>query len=270
MPTVPASFDFPKWDTRWHWQSQLHYHLLQEQQGSTKYRSAEINRIRNRLSRDTTVPLTYLGQIYLQELPCLRAECGLPGNGVLLFFYDLVNDPGGYKASSKGAWRCIYLDNRIEQLQPANKDDYGGELFPHCGLCFTEEWMLGIPEFKFEETNQYQIDWGELTTVLEKQFGVKVATVACGVEHRLFGYDGPMQESMERMCQLRFHGIEGYSKQSEPIESGVKDWQLLLQLDSDVSVDWQFGDSGRLYFWIRQQDLQKHDFSKIWFEMQCA
>lgn len=90
--------------------------------------------------------------------------------------------------------RCIYLEDRAEQFQPAGKDDYSGESFPHCRLYFEEEWVLGVPEFKFEEAGQCRIDWGELTTVLEEQLGIKVATVACGVGHRLLGYGGPMQD----------------------------------------------------------------------------
>ncbi|MEM9093270.1 MAG: DUF1963 domain-containing protein [Cyanobacteria bacterium P01_F01_bin.53] len=35
-------------------------------------------------------------------------------------------------------------------------------------------------------------------------------------------------------------------------------------------MNWEWGDSGRLYFWIRKQDLVKRDFSNIWCEMQCS
>lgn len=54
------------------------------------------------------------------------------------------------------------------------------------------------------------------------------------------------------------------------MEKGAEDWQLLLQIDSDEeNLGAMWGDCGRVYFWIRQQDLQKRDFSNVWLVLQC-
>nr|WP_193859017.1 YwqG family protein [cf. Phormidesmis sp. LEGE 11477] len=269
-PDVPPSFSLPAWDARLYWESQLQ-ETRADQYMAESYRRDRITQLQTKLSQDTVEPLTYLGQIHLRELSSIATTCGLPSDGVLLFFYDLINYPGGYEVSSKGAWRCVYLDATEElAVKPISKNEYKGELFPHCSLSFEEEWMISLPGPELKDVSEDIQYWQRLIEVLKEEFGIRLPTVACSIEHRLLGYDGPMQEPMERLCQLRFNGISGYAKQSPSIEKGVEDWQLLLQIDSDDKVGWEFGDTGRLYFWIRQQDLAKHDFSKIWCEMQCA
>ena len=271
LPKAPPSFEFPKWDITPYLQSKLKYY--QTKKFNSFYPDEQIAKIQQRSEGDTIVPLTYFGQIHLDEIPQSNSLLNLPKTGVLYFFYDFVNVPPGRRPSSRGGWRCIYLDVSSNELESANDYCESCEIFPHRSLTFSLEWMFGAPEYKAEEILGYQISDQELRWLcfeLRKQFEIYQPTVACEIEHRLFGYPGIIQEPMERMCQLSFHGIEGYAKQSEEIENGVKDWLLLLQLDSDDNLDWQFGDTGRIFFWIRQQDLEKQDFSNIWCEFQSA
>lgn len=96
------------------------------------------------------------------------------------------------------------------------------------------------------------------------------------VQHRLLGYPQNIQDSMERECQLASHGVycggpDGYQGElAALLEPGAADWRLLLQVDSDEeSLGWLWGDSGRIYFWIRQQDLKALQFDKAWLILQC-
>jgi len=92
----------------------------------------------------------------------------------------------------------------------------------------------------------------------------------------LFGSPMEVQNPMEEMCQLCFHGFDAveYDMNFDPevahLKEGVKDWQLLLQLDCDGNLDWMWGDAGMVYFWIRSQDLEPQNFSNVWCEMQCS
>ena len=43
-----------------------------------------------------------------------------------------------------------------------------------------------------------------------------------------------------------------------------------LQLDSDDAAKMMWGDAGRLYFWIRDQDLRERRFDKTWMIYQCG
>ena len=75
------------------------------------------------------------------------------------------------------------------------------------------------------------------------------------------------------MCRsngLYCSDASGYKDpRAKELESGAKDWRLLLQIDSDDKASMMWGDSGRLYFWIRQDDLQNKRFEKTWVILQC-
>lgn len=67
---------------------------------------------------------------------------------------------------------------------------------------------------------------------------------------------------MQLECQLASNGIyvgdsSGYNHpKRRALENGATDWQLLFQIDSDEKgLGTMWGDVGRVYFWIRQQDL---------------
>ena len=51
--------------------------------------------------------------------------------------------------------------------------------------------------------------------------------------------------------------------------AGRGDWRLLLQLDSDATANMMWGDSGRLYLWIRHEDLEVRRFDRCWVLVQC-
>jgi len=66
---------------------------------------------------------------------------------------------------------------------------------------------------------------------------------------------------MELECQRAVSPSEGGARAS--------DWRLLLQLDTDEEAGMMWGDTGRLYFWVREQDARAGDFSRTWTILQC-
>lgn len=70
------------------------------------------------------------------------------------------------------------------------------------------------------------------------------------------------------------HKIGGYAyfTQSDPrYNLGLSDdWLLLLQLDTDDSVDMMWGDCGVANFFIKKQDLLNKDFSNILYNWDCC
>jgi uncharacterized protein YwqG len=268
-PEVPPGFKMPTWDTAPYLYSKLQY--LQTNNYNPHYQQTAIAKIQNLLEENTVRPLTYLGQIFLEELPEVIGTMHLPRTGILYFFYDLDNSPPGWRSSSRGGWRSIYVNaspNEVEKLT-----EYGDTqaLFPHSSLTFTLEWMFCIPEHMTSKVEHISDqDLSNIIRELEMGFSIRTRWGPCSKEHRILGYPNTIQDEMERMCQLRFNGIDEDEDQSEEIESGVEDWQLLAQFDSDDNIGWQFGDSGTLFFWIRKQDLELEDFSNVWFDFQSA
>ena len=66
--------------------------------------------------------------------------------------------------------------------------------------------------------------------------------------------------------------LEGEAaKKSEALNGQESEWKLLFQMDSFMAGSFEliFGDSGRIYFYIRQQDLENRDFDKVWLILQC-
>lgn len=84
---------------------------------------------------------------------------------------------------------------------------------------------------------------------------------------RILGYASLIQNGIAEACESRAQEEkqQTYSKES------AREWILLLQLNciEEEEVDIPFGDCGSLYFYIRQRDLERRDFSQIQFELQC-
>ena len=95
--------------------------------------------------------------------------------------------------------------------------------------------------------------------------------------HKLLGYPDPVQNEMQTECQLVSNGIycgdaDGYrSARAEALRPGAADWRLLLQVDSEEDrAGMMWGDVGRVYFWIRDQDLRMRNFDAVWCILQCC
>jgi uncharacterized protein YwqG len=94
--------------------------------------------------------------------------------------------------------------------------------------------------------------------------------------HRCGGNPHEIQGDMRLECQLVTNGLycgdpSGYQDpRRKLLEPGAADWELLLQIDSDPDrLGWLWGDNGRVYFWLRRQDLATLDCENAWAILQC-
>lgn len=200
----------------------------------------------------------------LMKLPRL-AGLPLPRTGWLTFFYDATEQSAwGFDPTQRDAWRVVYSVDAQPRPAPG-----GTETLPEVALAAVEELTAPDP---FEDVLKglHQTERDGLFA-----FGDALPPVS-EPAHRIGGWPGLVQNSMWLGVQLASNGIyvggpEGYTDSRVPdLAQGAGDWRLLLQIDSDDDASMMWGDVGRLYFLIREDDLESSAFDRCWFELQCS
>ena len=214
-------------------------------------------------------PLAFLCQLDLSQIRSANGPDWLPGDGSLLFFYDAEEQPWGFDPADRGSWAVIHL--------PSGQPPDATEATPGPG--FPEKRLIAHSSQNLPQANSDRIgiDLQELSDrEFDSLFDASDAQYGSLPAHQVGGYASPIQgDDMELEAQLVSNGIycgdpEGYQgPRAEDLKSGAEDWVLLLQLDSDDDVDMMWGDGGRLYFWIREQDARRADFGNVWLVLQC-
>ena len=197
-------------------------------------------------------PMSFVGQINLANLPDFESRTLLPQSGVLYFFSaygwgDKI--PWDYETTDELS-KVIYWDGETSHLKTTYSDHYV-EKFTQTVIEFQP--ILTLPDyqdqerpelrpfdFDSEEYRRYELSWLLREVYSDYYFNHS--------PHQMLGYPKVEQNSFR-----------------EPDEI------LLLQVGSDVSLDssqFEWGDGGRIYFLIREEDLRNRDFDKVrsWFE----
>lgn len=217
-------------------------------------------------------PLAFLAQIDISEVAREHLPAWMPKEGQLYFFYDKEQATWGFDPADRGSWRVIYTkeaaSDLIESPVPDGAED---DLYNSISLHFKEvvsrpDWQrlgIGAHEMSDEDFNDY-IEWS-------------TAPLGDDPRHQMFGNPIPVQgDEMELECQLVSNGVycgnpEGYhSSRAAELAEGAGNWRLLLQLDSDDGAGMMWGDLGSLYFWVREEDARRADFTNVWMILQCG
>lgn len=245
LPDVPQDFVWPKWKPA--------------VDKSSQYSSP----------RPTTpAPLGFIAQIDLSAIE--HFDNSLPSTGWLYFFYDRYSEPWGFDPNDRGSCRVLYSNViRTDLARAEAPEDAEYEHFAApCRLEIWPEMTLpnSLPEINYG-TAEYD-SYHELCESLNNS--------SDGIIHRLLGYPQLIQNPMELECQLASNGIDrghpSYYQNEEMLEHQKRagDWILLLQIDSDEEPGWMWGDVGRIYFWIKKQDLKELNFDDVWLVLQCS
>lgn len=214
-------------------------------------------------------PLSLIAQLDLAEMRAAGSPDWLPAEGKLLFFYDLELSSWGFDPNDAGSAMVRY--ETVMGGDAAEPDDLPAtKRFGAYPIRFVADVSLPSEE-------RLTIDWKTLSAQEQGKLEAAVeAATPAEPAHQVGGYPLTVQgDSMELECQLVTSGVyagnsKGYSKSNvEAAKPGSADWRLLLQLDTDDTAGMMWGDAGRLYFWIREQDARAGDFSKTWTILQC-
>jgi uncharacterized protein YwqG len=212
-------------------------------------------------------PLSFLGQMRIDQLHTDH-ELPVEKGCLLAFFYDLEQQPWGYDPADRGSCHVIQTD---PHSAIAVDDPVGTVGFPAHELTPIEEATFpDLAEPVVEHI--YSADIEAARAYWEALDDARTSEPI----HRMFGWSDLIQNPMQLECQLASHGIyvgnpEGYrDPRVEPLRAGAADWLLLLQVDTDEAVGWMWGDLGRIYFWITEQDLRAGRFENVWLIFQCS
>jgi len=216
-------------------------------------------------------PQAFLAQIDLAELHAAHASF-LPSEGQLHFFYDQHQGVWGFDPKDAGGWHVHYSRDPHGTLRerPAPDALAAGARFAPFPVAPHVISVLPGPDRLPPEVFDRERDGDAYEALRSAAFGRDR-------RHQLLGYPTPVQnDAMELECQLASNGVyvgnsAGYQDpRAEALTPGAADWRLLLQLDSDDTPGFMWGDAGTLYFWIREDDARRADFSKTWLVFQCA
>lgn len=218
-------------------------------------------------------PQAFLLQL---DLAVLRRNGGpdwLPEHGALFFFYDAEQSTWGFDPADRGSWRVIH-DPQGFAARPRT---------PPSGLpddaVYRKRALGGRPDRSRPDAELMGLPWPDVDT---PEYGAYEARLTANAPrnapwHQVGGHPAAIQDSgMALECQLASNGVyvggpEGYaSSKRKQLEAGAKDWRLLLQVDSDDDAGMMWGDVGRLYFWIREDEARRGDFAGTWMVLQCS
>ena len=213
----------------------------------------------------TNKSLSFIGQLNCAELNAHHKENLLPEEGLISFFYCSNQEAWGFDPKDADRFKVIYSES-IENLERLEypKDLEEQSIFRSNKLKLDES--LSIPGWEHHSINGVFTD-DEIDDYIE---------ISSGFEHQILGYADAIQGPMELECQLVTNGLfcgdpSGYEDpRREELESGKDDWILLFQVNSDEeNSGMMWGDEGKLYFWIKKQDLKDRNFDDCWFVLQC-
>jgi len=230
--------------------------------------------------RNRAWPLSFVAQIDFAELHIVHALDGFPPAGRLLLFCDPFDWPWG-ESEDQARARVVFTAEPAERLQrrrapPEFAGPEAREVMPR-GFVFKPRalrptaWLLPPPlgsrqlhRLSAEDSSAwkhngpvfaaYRRFWDNLFARHPDVFAEQGEMI-----HQVGGTAFPIQEPVEAEA-AKFAG---------DAPTLADNWQLILQISTDIDAGMEWGDTGRLYLSARRQDLIARRFDRCWMVMQC-
>lgn len=223
--------------------------------------------------------LSFLGQVNLREVKMFDELDLLPQNGLLYFFFNLDSVDDGKVIFSKE-------ESDLEKASPPEefkeqKKTFWKQLFTGK----SKKWILKESQVKIY--TEYHIpSWDSLP--LEKIYQethTDIKPIDAFIEsvfedvyeegetettsnHHLIGHYNGIQNEFHELNFLDKGTSDSEHLTLEDINNALK-WKLLFQFDSDDHLDVSWGDWGRVYFFIHEDDLKNQNFDNIKIVADC-
>lgn len=210
---------------------------------------------------------SFIAQVDLAALEPIE-RLPLPASGSLFFFCDTIYIPAGYDPGDSDGFKVIYSESPLSEnaLRPTPRGLSGDQVFKGFGL--TPRYELMPPVWRGDAIKDLKLTESDLDKYASV-FDIDQTT------HRIGGYPEIIQhDDLEMTAEVVSHGIRGdldaESVRRRGWDKGVADWRLLLQIDSQEEAGMMWHDVGRLFFMIREMDLENFRFDQAWMDMQCS
>jgi uncharacterized protein YwqG len=215
-------------------------------------------------------PLSFLCQIDLACLPNDDSFPEHPKSGFLFFFCDKEQRAWGFDPNDLGSHKVIYVESGLgrNETEVSAKIDPNNE-YKEKYVNFSK--ITTYPDWSDERIKKLNLNNSQFEKYLE------LCSSAFGSlpHHQYFGYQNPVQSNdMDLECQLVTNGLycgnpSGYNDpRRKVLEQGRDKWTLLLQIDSEDENGMMWGDLGKLYYWIKRDDLKNGNFDNVWVILQ--
>ncbi|MCP2169833.1 YwqG family protein [Goodfellowiella coeruleoviolacea] len=228
-------------------------------------------------------PLNFLALVDCAEITALDESIGLPRTGFLNFFCGAGNDhPWGLDPDEADGWRVIHTSAADAVDTPAPDGAWVTPAHPMrltpSGPEIGDAFLAGYDSYPDEEESELPAEARERLDALVTawaEVGLTSVWRPSGPAHQIGGWPEPVQEMPWRDAQFAASGVNTNKRDYyrdpgfDEVVRGIPEWRLLLQVDTDSTLDWQWGDFGRLYFVIRADDLRAGDFGRVWMTGQC-
>ncbi len=205
-------------------------------------------------------PLPFVAQINLLDVAPYDIDHIFPNEGIVYFFFDVdtfFNDWDRHQTT----WHVWYT-NSPSTLHCTTLPEMILEKRSYHASKVTCSLEITLPDYsQYDEKASERLGLSRKLTDEEEQAYYEIQAQISGTAgatrhtpiHRLLGHADTVQWDM-----------------SDQLPGPATVWQLLLQVDSDdvPATDW--GDTGRIYYWIRREDLQRRDFSQVQLILQST
>jgi uncharacterized protein YwqG len=216
------------------------------------------------------VPLSFVAQVNLADVTSLDMGGLLPTSGLLSFFYESSQSVWGFDPADRGGWAVLFTPAGVPIAHRAAPSGIPNDArYGRRGLRVDAETTYA--PWEFAEVASLGLSRDELFAYAQALGDGEDLPV-----HRLLGDPQPIQGDMQLECQLVSNGLycgdpSGYSDpRADVLRHGAVDWRLLLQIDSDDDAGMMWGDVGRIYYWMRRDDLAARAWDAAWLILQCS
>ncbi len=217
-------------------------------------------------------PLAFLAQFDCSKFADFDKDNLLPHTGLLSFFYSIESNRWGVGPEDSGCSRVYWFES-VNELVPTHFPSDLSENYRFPSLAITLTSSNSYPDYESlpeeYDSDEYEEFFEALHIDDDEDENIT----------KLLGWADTIQSKMETECELISKGYylgdswDDISQEAfeEAERTSQENWLLLFQLDTVENDDFElmFGDGGRLYFWIRKEDLANRRFDRVWLVSQC-